>query len=855
MQREFDLVEAPIRQLSASDISTGNLLALYNESTTLIGYTTLTDLLDGVNVPISGGTSADTAVVRWSGTDGQTLDTNPTVFITDAGALEIYDTGLTDNVAMSHDGTNLQFAFTNTTALNLRDGVILRIMDSGDTDWASMSHDGTDFNFIFTNTTDWDIESLSGNVWIRDGAGLKISDSGDTDYVVMSHNGTNFTIDLTNTTHFDLDGTSGGGGLRLRSNMYLRIFDSTNTDQVIFEHDGTNFNITGTNTANLQILGLTGNFIVADGAALQIKDSTNTDAVTLSHDGTNFFSTFTNTGIWYIEDLNTLRLRDGANFYVYDATNTWYTIVSSNTLLVGDGIDTTSAVIEIGRNRTADGNAYIDFHGTTGTDYDARILRSSGADANFQFLQIGDGDIIFTTDGGGTSTFRIDGATGAACFGSTPIAQVTLDVDRNMTGATSVYGIRSTGAIQSDATAATYMFYSGGSVQDSAFTLSVLQHFRAHGASKGASATVTTQYGFIASSSMNEASTNLGFYGALADDGVDYNLYMAGTAPNYLAGNLGIGALPATKLHVVGDVRIADSGNTDYVQIAHDGTNCNIVGTNTGAVTLTGSHLQVASTVYVYDTGFTDFGAFAHDGTDFQLNFSNTTDWDITSLPGNVWIRDGAGLKISDSADTDFLVLSHDGTDFNIDGTNTTSINVNNQINFTAPILLNDSAGSSGQVLTSQGAGVDPIWSTVSGGSSFDSGTRMLFAQTSAPTGWTKDTTNYNEHAIRVVTGTASTGGSVNFTTAFASQGVSGTISNTALSTAQLASHAHTQKTNSAGGPTARQSNQGTLDSGAANTTEVTATAGSGSTHTHTFTGTAINLAVKYLDVITATAD
>jgi hypothetical protein len=63
--------------------------------------------------------------------------------------------------------------------------------------------------------------------------------------------------------------------------------------------------------------------------------------------------------------------------------------------------------------------------------------------------------------------------------------------------------------------------------------------------------------------------------------------------------------------------------------------------------------------------------------------------------------------------------------------------------------------------------------------SAFPAGTVMLFRQTAAPTGWTKDTTNYNNHALRVVTGTASSGGTVAFTTAFASQTVSGSIGST----------------------------------------------------------------------------
>lgn len=76
----------------------------------------------------------------------------------------------------------------------------------------------------------------------------------------------------------------------------------------------------------------------------------------------------------------------------------------------------------------------------------------------------------------------------------------------------------------------------------------------------------------------------------------------------------------------------------------------------------------------------------------------------------------------------------------------------------------------------------------------FDTGTRMIFAQTTAPTGWTKDTSNYNQHALRVVTGTASTGGTVDFTSAFVSQSVTGNISvSTGNSTVPVSVTAATQ--------------------------------------------------------------
>jgi hypothetical protein len=155
--------------------------------------------------------------------------------------------------------------------------------------------------------------------------------------------------------------------------------------------------------------------------------------------------------------------------------------------------------------------------------------------------------------------------------------------------------------------------------------------------------------------------------------------------------------------------------------------------------------------------------------------------------------------------------------------------------------------GSSGNVLTSNGS----AWTSVAA-AAFDAGTVLIFGQTSAPTGWTKDTTNYNNYALRVVTGAASTGGSVGFTTAFSSQAVSGTVGSTTLSTNEIPSHSHIQKVGASGQPDVSNSVGGeTINP--QNSTFSTASTGGGGSHTHSFSGTAINLAVQYVDVIRAT--
>jgi hypothetical protein len=143
-------------------------------------------------------------------------------------------------------------------------------------------------------------------------------------------------------------------------------------------------------------------------------------------------------------------------------------------------------------------------------------------------------------------------------------------------------------------------------------------------------------------------------------------------------------------------------------------------------------------------------------------------------------------------------------------------------------------------------------------------GTAMLFAQTAAPTGWTKVTT-HNDAALRVVSGTATSGGTRGFTSTFVSTVVSGTVGDTTLTEAQIPSHRHLSgviddspnaffnqgaEGPSYVGPDGIDGNNN--DSYYAGYTSYT---GGGEAHSHSFTGTSIDLAVKYVDVIIATKD
>lgn len=75
-------------------------------------------------------------------------------------------------------------------------------------------------------------------------------------------------------------------------------------------------------------------------------------------------------------------------------------------------------------------------------------------------------------------------------------------------------------------------------------------------------------------------------------------------------------------------------------------------------------------------------------------------------------------------------------------------------------------AGTLGYVLKSNGPGAAPSWQQEGGG--LVAGTRMIFQNTAAPVGWTKEVNSaYNDVALRIVTGTVGQGGNKDFSNVF----------------------------------------------------------------------------------------
>jgi hypothetical protein len=178
-------------------------------------------------------------------------------------------------------------------------------------------------------------------------------------------------------------------------------------------------------------------------------------------------------------------------------------------------------------------------------------------------------------------------------------------------------------------------FWSLPALPAGANTYTQLIHFHANPFSIGAGTTLSTSAGFVASSTLGSnfsgtVTTAYGFWGNLASGTNRYNLYMGGTAQNYLAGNLGIGtSSPSTALDVVGTTTLktvkAGSGTVSVTAASFNTTFA------TGSFTTSTPHgFQVGDTVTIAGTTPSSYS------TTGQIDGLNgTTGFWITFFNGN----------------------------------------------------------------------------------------------------------------------------------------------------------------------------------------------------------------------------
>ena len=143
----------------------------------------------------------------------------------------------------------------------------------------------------------------------------------------------------------------------------------------------------------------------------------------------------------------------------------------------------------------------------------------------------------FATSSTDRLRIRSDGNIGVGGAGA---SGPTIQISKNATGSTQARGFETSQQIQTDVTSQYYSF-SSVVTQIAGVTTGTISHFNA--AQGTLSGTVASQYGFYANANLVGATNNYGFFSNIPVGTGNYNFYAAGTADNYMAGGLKIGAI------------------------------------------------------------------------------------------------------------------------------------------------------------------------------------------------------------------------------------------------------------------------------------------------------------------------
>jgi hypothetical protein len=140
----------------------------------------------------------------------------------------------------------------------------------------------------------------------------------------------------------------------------------------------------------------------------------------------------------------------------------------------------------------------------------------------------------------GNNSLFWDIAGGSLGVGTNSLTGYGIRAARNITGAAISAGVYQSGAVQSDVATLGVGFFNAANV-GAGVAANAYHHFRAEQSALGAGASLAFQAGFFVTSTLTSATNNYGFYGNLASAVGAWNIFMAGTAPNYFNGVVTIG--------------------------------------------------------------------------------------------------------------------------------------------------------------------------------------------------------------------------------------------------------------------------------------------------------------------------
>lgn len=229
----------------------------------------------------------------------------------------------------------------------------------------------------------------------------------------------------------------------------------------------------------------------------------------------NFFGTNGTDGYLYLRGFN----NSTARFIAQTGVSTVY-----NGLLISSNPDNSNTLprwdIDLG------GNDQVTFGNTDGFEIRRRATSEGAFSSLLRITNTG----VIRTNGGlyiGNST-------------SDPTV-TSLTVDRDFTGSSVFQSIRTVGQVKSDVTSSAVGFASSISTESAIFNLANLTHYRASQGAFGPGSSVTEQAGFFVNSNLIGAANNYAYWGIIPFGTGRWNLFMQGSASNYLEGTTLIG--------------------------------------------------------------------------------------------------------------------------------------------------------------------------------------------------------------------------------------------------------------------------------------------------------------------------
>ena len=250
----------------------------------------------------------------------------------------------------------------------------------------------------------------------------------------------------------------------------------------------------------------------------------------------------------------------------------------------------------------------------------------------------------------------------------------SLNVNKSITGSIISAGIWQNGSVLADVSTVAIGIYNFLRIQAST-AINSYQHFRAESAAFGAGATLGTQIGFIAENSLTGATNNYGFYGNIASGTGRWNLYMNGTAANFISGNTRIGGTATDagfKLDVEGTTRMLATASRSFLFGTNTDNNLIITTTNSAGDSLS-VYENSTDANNAWGVGRSNAGTFTvvH-ATGATYGVGTLTNRFLIDTSGNIGIGNAtpsSRLYVQNSSNANVLTLLSLRNNFNSAGT------------------------------------------------------------------------------------------------------------------------------------------------------------------------------------------